>query len=130
MRLRLAVCLAAFFTFALAPPARAAGPADLLTDLRAWFRWLWSEEGSDLDPNGRTVPRPAGPGWIWAEEGSSLDPDGRTVPRSTGLWCIWAEEGSSLDPSGRSAPPPNQEGSDLDPDGARRQVGSSLDPNG
>src|SRR5262245_51637214 len=120
MRLRLALCIAACLIFmtAPAPPAQAFGPVAFFPDLRPLLRWIWAEEGSDLDPNGRTVPHRPGLGRIWEEEGSSLDPNGRPTPAPSGLGQIWGQVGSSLDPSGRPAPgTPNQVGSDLDPNG-------------
>lgn len=102
-----ALALAA--TLALAAPAAAApwtdSPADWLA--RAWQRLmvsLWGEEGSAMDPNGRSPANPKGSSSLWGEEGGAMDPDGKPIPRP-GPSSIWGEEGSEMDPNGRAPAP-------------------------
>jgi hypothetical protein len=96
-------------------PAEALGPGNFFSLIRNTLRFLWAEEGSDLDPNGRPASQPERYRWIWESTGSSIDPNGGPVPPPSGLAWLGAEEGSSIDPNGRPLPPaqwPSGDGSD------------------
>lgn len=111
IRFALSFLLAASFAI----PAEALSSGDFFSMIRNTLRFLWAEEGSDLDPSGRLTPHLDGPRWIGETTGSSLDPDGRPVPSPSGLRWIGAAEGSSLDPDGRPLPSaqwPSDGGSD------------------
>jgi hypothetical protein len=107
-------CLAAAFTLALlsagAVHARSlqssSGSPSFLDTLWHWLasRYvpgltaIWEKEGSDMDPNGRTLHLSAPP--PTTDAGSDMDPNGRTLhlsgpPPTT-------DEGGSMDPNGRS----------------------------
>jgi hypothetical protein len=63
-------------------PAQALEPTglDLLNQLWSILRSLWSEEGCQIDPDGRCVSRPTQPPapTVQTGEGCNIDPSGRS----------------------------------------------------
>jgi hypothetical protein len=88
-RLLLALALAA---------SLAAEPSAFLDFLSS----LWSDSGSQLDPDGGPVPR--------TDTGCHLDPDGRCITERS-------DEGCRIDPNGGCLTPQSDEGCRIDPDG-------------
>ena len=92
--LLLAVLLVVPWNLAAAPrrtasprvAAQAPAPAaSLAVQFGSWLRSLWGKEGSNIDPDGRAVVRPAGV----APAGSNIDPNG-----------LPGDIGADIDPNG------------------------------
>jgi hypothetical protein len=88
------------------PQAVAPAPLDLLGLSWSFLKSFWSEEGCDIDPNGRCITRPtqvSPPKSLWSEEGCMIDPSGRCLtsaiqapqPRTD------TDTGCGIDPDGR-----------------------------
>jgi hypothetical protein len=84
-----------------ARPAQVRQPAgfDLLSQLWNSLRSLWSEEGCNIDPDGRCAPAlaPQPPASIKTDEGCGIDPDGRCLSGP----ATQSDTGCHIDPNGR-----------------------------
>jgi hypothetical protein len=94
------VCVAGPRAAESARPAQVLQPArfDLLTQIWNSLRSLWSDEGCNIDPNGRCAPGPAPqpPASIKTDEGCGIDPSGRCLAKP----AIQSDTGCGIDPSG------------------------------
>jgi hypothetical protein len=65
--------------------------------LQAWnlLTSFWSDEGCNIDPNGRCIPMPAS-----LDTGCNIDPDGRCLS-SPGVQVPMSDTGCNIDPNGR-----------------------------
>jgi hypothetical protein len=105
---------------AVALPAPAAPPGNFAPDVfaRAWD-WLdrfWSPAA----PAGRAEGRGTGR-WIWAENGSCINPDGKPVGAGCSAAPLLSDGGSCIDPNGGAGCATfviqAEGGSCIDPDG-------------